>query len=183
MPKAALDLIKGHYPSARQEQKGGGGCIGVLWPGLLSTHIQSGRRCRVGSRSRNRRRHHGQARISLAPFPHLVLVRDADGGHFEGAKEITGTTVSLTDLGMPVPSRFRYVSGDGQYTAQMTGVITSELVPGFLVNSRIRAHGKLDLRDSEGHTGVPKLARSGEVELAIEDSAGTRLSRQVWVAP
>ena len=106
-----------------------------------------------------------------------------DSAHFEGAEEITSTTVSLTGLGMPAPSRFRYVSGDGKYTAWMTGVITSELVPGFLVNSRIRAHGKLDLRDGDGNAGVLKLARSGEVELVIEDSAGTRLSRRVRLAP
>jgi len=102
-----------------------------------------------------------------------------DSGRFEGAEEITGTTVSLTGLGMPAPSRFRYVSGDGQYTAQATGVITSELVPGFLVSSRIRAYGKLDLRDDVGNTGVLKLARNGEVELAIEDATGARLARRL----
>ena len=74
-------------------------------------------------------------------------------------------------------------SGDGQYTAQMTGVITSELVPGFLVSSRIRAHGKLDLQDGSGNKEMPKLARSGEAELVIEDAAGARLSRRVRLAP
>jgi hypothetical protein len=106
-----------------------------------------------------------------------------DSGRFEGTEEVTGTTVSLSGLGMPAPSHFRYVSGDGKYTAQMTGVITSELVPGFLVNSRIRAYGKLDLRDGDGHTGALKLARNGEVELVVEDSTGARFARRVRLAP
>jgi hypothetical protein len=106
-----------------------------------------------------------------------------DSGRFEGTEEITGTTVSLSGLGMPAPSRFRYVSGDGKYTAQMTGVITSELVPGFLVNSRIRAYGKLDLRDGDDHTGALKLARNSEVELVVEDSTGARFARRVRLAP
>jgi len=56
-------------------------------------------------------------------------------------------------------------------------------VPGFLVSSRIRAHGKLDLQDGSGNKEMPKLARSGEAELVIEDAAGARLSRRVRLAP
>jgi hypothetical protein len=86
-------------------------------------------------------------------------------GRFSGAEEITGTTVSLTGLGMPAPSRFVFEAGE--YQAEMVGTITSELIPGFVFTSRIRGYGQLELKDSLGNVGRLKLERSGQVTVNV----------------
>jgi hypothetical protein len=117
--------------------------------------------------------------------PHYRIaysVEMSDGSHFSGGEEITGTTVSLRGLGMPAPSRFSYREAGGVYTAQLTGLITSELIPGFIRRSRIRAHGTLDLRDNADNSGTLKLSRNGEALASIADATGVVILRRMQFA-
>ncbi len=86
---------------------------------------------------------------------------------FCGAETITGTTVGLRGLGMPAPSKFKFTSGN--YSAEFTGIITSELALSLFGNTRIRAYGRLDLKDSAGNTGHLDLSRSGDIAVKIND--------------
>jgi hypothetical protein len=118
-------------------------------------------------------------------LPHYRItysVEMSDGSRFSGGEEITGTTVSLRGLGMPAPSRFSYREAGGVYTAQLTGLITSELIPGFIRPSRIRAHGTLDLRDNAGNSGTLKLSRNGEALASIADATGVVILRRMQFA-
>jgi len=99
-----------------------------------------------------------------------------DGSRFSGSEEITGTTISLRGLGMPAPSRFSYTVVGGVYTARLTGLITSELMPGFIGRSRIRAQGALDLQDDAGNTGTLKLSRNGVAQVSIVGMEASCLS-------
>ena len=59
--------------------------------------------------------------------PHLRLSYSAelpDGSLFEGVEEITGTTVNLSGLGMPAPSRFNFRTASGDYTTRKSSPIT-----------------------------------------------------------
>jgi hypothetical protein len=107
--------------------------------------------------------------------PHYRLaysVEMPDGSRFEGSEEITGTTVSLRGLGMPAPSLCRYTAAGGVYVAKITGLVVSELLPGLIGRSRIRAYGTLNLRDEVGNGGTLKLSRNGEAQAALTDPAG-----------
>lgn len=89
----------------------------------------------------------------------------SEGSSFTGSEEITGTKVSLRGLGMPAPSKFRFESGD--YSAELTGVLTSELTLSLIGNTRIRGYGFLDFSDSVGNTGRLELDRSGDITLRL----------------
>ncbi|HEY6073509.1 MAG TPA: hypothetical protein VIV15_08990, partial [Anaerolineales bacterium] len=78
----------------------------------------------------------------------------------------------LHGLGMPAPSRFDFTTASGDYTAQMLGIITSELLPGLLTTSRIRAHGTLHLNDSAGDSGNLRLTREGDVHIVVTPPGG-----------
>ena len=95
-----------------------------------------------------------------------------DRSRFAGTEEITGTTVGLHGLGMPAPSRFNFTTATGDYTAQMLGIITSELLPGLLTTSRIRAHGTLHLNDSAGNSGTLRLRREGDAHIVVTPPGG-----------
>ena len=117
--------------------------------------------------------------------PHLRIsytVDMPDGNRLSGEESISGTTVSLHGLGMPAPSRFNFVSADGAYKAQVTGLVTSELLPGLLGNSRIRAHGTLDLRDNAGNTGTLRLNRGGEAHVTVTGRNSTVSVRREHLA-
>ena len=86
---------------------------------------------------------------------------------FKGSEEITGTTVGLRGLGMPAPSRFTFTSGD--YSANLTGIITSELALSLFGNTRIRAYGSLNFKDSAGNTGRLELKRDGSLTITVND--------------
>ena len=88
---------------------------------------------------------------------------------FRGSETITGTTVGLRGLGMPAPSTFTFTSG--AYTAGFTGVITSELTLSLFGNTRIRAYGSLELKDSAGNIGRLDLNRSGDISIKINNRA------------
>ncbi len=83
-----------------------------------------------------------------------------NGDIFSGREEITGTTVGLRGLGMPAPSKFNFTS-DG-YSAELTGILTSELAFSLIGRTRIRAYGFLNFSDNAGNTGKLNLDRSGQ---------------------
>ena len=111
-----------------------------------------------------------------AERPHLRISYTASLpalGKFSGMEEITGTTVSLFGLGMPAPSRFEFESADGSYSARLSGLIVSELLPGFLRQSRIRAHGSLQLEDNMDNRGKLVLRRNGSSDASITRADGS----------
>jgi hypothetical protein len=87
------------------------------------------------------------------------------GTLFSGSEEIQGTTIGLRGLGMPAPSRFHFQSGS--YTADLTGILTSELALSLIGRTRIRAYGFLNFHDSAGNAGRLELERNGNIELTI----------------
>ena len=102
--------------------------------------------------------------------PHYVISYSAvmpNGDTFSGGEEITGTTIGLRGLGMPAPSKFSFTSG--KYFAEMTGVITSELVFSLIGNTRIRACGFLNLEDNAGNAGKLQLERNGNILIQVRD--------------
>ena len=68
---------------------------------------------------------------------------------------------------MPAPSKFTFTSG--AYTAEFSGILTSELALSLFGNTRIRAYGFLNLKDSAGNTGRLDLIRSGDIAIKIND--------------
>jgi hypothetical protein len=70
---------------------------------------------------------------------------------------------------MPAPTTFKFVSANENYSANIMGIITSELSPGF-GNWKIRGFGALDLSDSSGNRGRLTLDRSGLVFVSIKSS-------------
>jgi hypothetical protein len=103
--------------------------------------------------------------------PHYHISYEAvmpNGDTFKGSEEITGTTVGLRGLGMPAPSRFTFTSGD--YCADLTGIITSELALSLIGNTRIRAYGSLNFKDTAGNTGRLELKRDGSLILIVNES-------------
>jgi hypothetical protein len=102
--------------------------------------------------------------------PHYHISYDVvmpNGDTFQGKEEITGTTVGLRGLGMPAPSRFTFTSGE--YTAELTGIITSELALSFVGRTRIRAYGSLNFKDNAKNTGRLELKRDGSFTITIND--------------
>jgi hypothetical protein len=90
-----------------------------------------------------------------------------NGDIFSGREEITGTTVGLRGLGMPAPSKFNFKSGS--YSADLTGILTSELALSLIGRTRIRAYGFLNFNDSAGNTGKLTIDRSNKIKLEINN--------------
>lgn len=99
---------------------------------------------------------------------------------FEGSETILGTTIGFRGLGMPAPSKFTFTAGE--YQADFTGTITSELALLFFGNTKIRAYGSLDFKDSAGNFGHLDLNRQGYVGLSVNDrpAATYALVRVMW---
>jgi len=93
--------------------------------------------------------------------------RMADGSLFTGSEEITGTIIGLRGLGMPAPSKFHFQSGS--YSADLTGILTSELAFSLINRTRIRAHGFLNFTDNAGNTGTLNIDRNNKVRLGINE--------------
>ena len=111
---------------------------------------------------------------SRSPHYHISCqVSMPNGDTFTGSEEITGTTVGLHGLGMPAPSKFTFTSGE--YLAELTGIITSELALSLVGRTRIRAYGFLNLKDNLGNTGKLNLTRNGQVTLEIN---GEKIDQQ-----
>ena len=106
---------------------------------------------------------------SRSPHYHISYdVSMANGDTFKGSEEITGTTVGLRGLGMPAPSRFTFTSGE--YTVELIGIITSELALSLIGNTRIRAYGSLNFKDSAGNTGRLELKRDGSLTIIVNET-------------
>ncbi|MBP6176763.1 MAG: hypothetical protein KA480_00485 [Anaerolineales bacterium] len=90
-----------------------------------------------------------------------------NGDLFSGREEITGTTVGLRGLGMPAPSKFTFTSGS--YTADLTGVLTSELALSLIGRTRIRAYGFLNFSDNAENTGKLTVDRNNKIKLEINN--------------
>jgi len=101
-----------------------------------------------------------------------------NGDTFTGSEEITGTTVGLRGLGMPAPSKFTFTAGE--YRAELTGIITSELALSLVGRTRIRAYGFLNLKDNLNNTGKLDLTRNGQVALEIN---GKNIDQQTLTEP
>lgn len=106
---------------------------------------------------------------SRSPHYHISYdVTMSNGDIFQGEEEITGTTFGLRGLGMPAPSRFIFTSGE--YKADLTGIITSELALSLFGNTRIRAYGSLNFKDNAGNSGRLEIKRAGELIITINDA-------------
>ena len=116
---------------------------------------------------------------SRSPHYHISYqVNMPNGDTFTGSEEITGTTVGLRGLGMPAPSKFTFTSGE--YRAELTGIITSELALSLVGRTRIRAYGFLNLKDNLNNTGKLDLTRNGQVALEIN---GKNIDQQTLTEP
>ena len=104
-----------------------------------------------------------------------------DKGRLTGSESINGTTIGLRGLGMPAPTRFEFVSADGKYTANITGIIHSELTP-RMGGWHIRGYGVLDLSDTARNCGRLTLDRSGVANVLIQPPAGPELIRNERIA-
>ncbi len=105
---------------------------------------------------------------SRSPHYHISYnVVMPNGDTFQGKEEITGTTVGLRGLGMPAPSRFTFESSE--YKAELIGIITSELALSLIGNTRIRAYGSLNFKDTARNTGRLELKRGGSLTITIND--------------
>lgn len=100
---------------------------------------------------------------------------------FRGSETITGTTVGLRGLGMPAPSNFTFTSGT--YTAEFSGILTSELALSLFGKTRIRAYGFLNLKDNAGNAGRLDLNRAGDITIQLNDTPATHhaITKIAWL--
>jgi hypothetical protein len=106
----------------------------------------------------------------VSTSPHYLITYTAamlNGDLFSGSEEITGTTFGLRGLGMPAPSKFNFKSGS--YTADLTGLLTSELALSLIGRTRIRAYGLLSFNDNQGNTGKLNIDRNKNINLEINN--------------
>ena len=104
----------------------------------------------------------------VSTSPHYLITYTAtmsNGDVFSGSEQITGTTVGLRGLGMPAPSKFNFKSGN--YTAELTGILTSELALSLIGRTRIRAYGFLNFNDSANNMGKLIVDRNNKIDLEI----------------
>lgn len=104
----------------------------------------------------------------LSTSPHYFITYSSampNGDIFSGNEEITGTTVGLRGLGMPAPSKFNFTSG--KYTAELSGLLTSELALSFIGRTRIRAYGFLNFFDNANNKGKLSVDRNGHIQIEI----------------
>ena len=103
---------------------------------------------------------------SVSPHYHITYTAAMPNSDiFAGSEQITGTTVGLRGLGMPAPSKFNFKSGS--YTADLSGLLTSELALSIFGNTRIRAYGFLNFNDNAGNTGKLTLDRNNKIAMQI----------------
>jgi len=104
----------------------------------------------------------------VSTSPHYLITYTAtmsNGDVFSGSEQITGTTVGLRGLGMPAPSKFNFKSGN--YTAELTGILTSELALSLIGRTRIRAYGFLNFNDNANNKGKLIVDRNNKIDLEI----------------
>jgi hypothetical protein len=106
----------------------------------------------------------------ISTSPHYLISYTAampNGDLFSGSEEITGTTVGLRGLGMPAPSKFNFKSGG--YSADLTGILTSELALSLIGRTRIRAYGFLNFNDNANNSGKLSIDRNQKIKLEINN--------------
>ena len=106
----------------------------------------------------------------VSTSPHYLISYTAvmpNGDVFSGSEEITGTTVGLRGLGMPAPSKFNFKSGG--YSADLTGILTSELALSLLGRTRIRAYGFLNFNDNANNSGKLSIDRNQKIKLEVNN--------------
>ncbi len=106
----------------------------------------------------------------VSTSPHYFITYTAampNGDLFFGSEEITGTTVGLRGLGMPAPSKFNFKSGN--YSADLAGILTSELALSLIGRTRIRAYGFLNFNDNANNTGKLTIDRNNKITLEINN--------------
>ena len=106
----------------------------------------------------------------ISTSPHYLISYIAvmpNGDVFSGSEEITGTTVGLRGLGMPAPSKFNFKSGG--YSADLTGILTSELALSLIGRTRIRAYGFLNFNDNANNSGKLSIDRNQKIKLEINN--------------
>jgi len=104
----------------------------------------------------------------VSTSPHYLITYTAtmpNGDNFSGSEEITSTTVGLRGLGMPAPSKFNFKSGN--YSTDLTGILTSELALSLIGRTRIRAYGFLNFNDNSGNSGKLTVNRNNKIDLEI----------------
>ncbi len=108
----------------------------------------------------------------VSTSPHYLITYTAalpNEDIFSGSEEITGTTVGLRGLGMPAPSKFNFKSGN--YSADLSGLLTSELALSLIGRTRIRAYGFLNFSDNSGNSGKLSIDRNKNVKLEINNKS------------
>ena len=106
----------------------------------------------------------------ISTSPHYLISYTAampNGDVFSGSEEITGTTVGLRGLGMPAPSKFNFKSGG--YSADLTGILTSELALSLIGRTRIRAYGFLNFNDNANNSGKLSIDRNQKIKLEVNN--------------
>ena len=106
----------------------------------------------------------------VSTSPHYLITYTAampNGDVFSGSEEITGTTVGIRGLGMPAPSKFNFKSGN--YSADLSGLLTSELALSLIRRTRIRAYGFLNFSDNAGNSGKLSIDRNKFISLEINN--------------
>jgi len=106
----------------------------------------------------------------VSTSPHYFITYTAampNGDIFSGSEEITGTTVGLRGLGMPAPSKFNFKSGG--YSADLTGILTSELALSLIGRTRIRAYGFLNFNDNANNSGKLSIDRNQKIKLEVNN--------------
>ncbi len=106
----------------------------------------------------------------VSTSPHYFITYTAampNGDVFSGSEEITGTTVGLRGLGMPAPSKFNFKSGG--YSADLTGILTSELALSLIGRTRIRAYGFLNFNDNANNSGKLSIDRNQKIKLEVNN--------------
>ncbi|GAB4572251.1 MAG: hypothetical protein Fur0017_23410 [Anaerolineales bacterium] len=119
---------------------------------------------------------------STSPSYQITYLAALNSGEtFHGSEKILGTTIGLRGLGMPAPSKFTFKASG--YEAEFTGTLTSELALSLFSNTKIRAHGSLDFKDTAGNTGHLNLNRQGYVTIKINDQPAVThaLIRVMWL--
>ncbi len=119
---------------------------------------------------------------SSSPNYHITYTAALNNGEtFQGSERILGTTIGLRGLGMPAPSKFTFNAG--VYQAEFIGTLTSELALSLFGNTKIRAYGSLDFKDTAGNTGHLDLNRQGYVTIKINDQPAIThaLIRVMWL--
>lgn len=112
----------------------------------------------------------------VSTSPHYLITYTTampNGDIFSGSEEITGTTVGLRGLGMPAPSKFNFKSGN--HSADLSGLLTSELALSLIGRTRIRAYGFLNFSDNANNTGKLTIDRNNKIDLEIN---GRKLQAQ-----